>query len=172
MSKSSRALSGAILPPVTGAVMTHDSRCSAVQAHQPVTTRPVDLERNRLARLQHRAAGRKDVQHPVRRLPFARVDDRHRVARRTQQPAAVARLAAALGIEHGAVELDATLAHRQHPCGRGAQVGVLTEQQLGRRRSHGRDRPRRLELLRAARYEASRARRTAANVDICAAIRE
>ena len=137
MSKSSRALSGAILPPVTGAVMTHDSRCSAVQAHQPVTAWPIDLERNRLTRLERRACGRRDMHHSVRRLPLAGVDDRDRLAGRTQQLAAVARLAAALGIEQRAVELDAALTHRDYPCGRAAQVGILPEQQL---RRHGCDR--------------------------------
>src|SRR5215472_10527260 len=108
-----------------------------VQAHQPVTARPVDLERNRLTGLEHRASGGTDMQHPVRRLPLAGVDDRDCLALWTQELAAVARLATAQGIEHGAVELDAALIDREHPRGRGAQVRVLAEQQLGR---HGCDR--------------------------------
>src|SRR5262249_61231362 len=70
-----------------------------VQAHQPVTAWPVDLERNRLTGLQHWAPRRRDMQYPVRRLPLAGVGDRDCLALWSHRPSAGAPLAPALGVE-------------------------------------------------------------------------
>src|SRR5215469_7788731 len=50
----------------------------------------IDVERYRLTGLQHGTSGRRHVQHPVRRLPLAGVDDRDCFALRTHELAAVA----------------------------------------------------------------------------------
>ena len=77
------------------------------------------------------------VQHAIRPVPLAGVGDDDALAVAPQQGAGVARLAAALWIEHRPIELDAVLAHCQHARGGGLEIRIVPEQQLG---GHGRDR--------------------------------
>ena len=107
-----------------------------MQTHQSVTALPVDLQRDRLAGLRQGAAGRHDVQDAIGCLSLAGIGDGKAFTAGPQQCAGVARLPAALRVEHGPVELDAALAGGEYPRGGGLEIGVVPEQQLG----HGCDR--------------------------------
>jgi len=77
------------------------------------------------------------VQNAVGSLCLAGIGDGEAFAAGPQQRAGVARLPAALRVEHGPVELDAALGGGEYPCGGGLEISVVPEQQLGH---HGCDR--------------------------------
>jgi len=104
-----------------------------VRPHQPVAARPVDRRADRGAGGERRRAVGGDVDHLVRRLALDRIDDVDAHPRRGLQHPAIARLAAAAGVEHGAVEPHPALIGRDHARGTLGQVRVVAEQELRHR---------------------------------------
>src|SRR5260221_1548693 len=95
-----------------------------------------DRRRDRIARRRQRCSRRGNVQHLVGAVALARIDDRKGASIGEAQLAAVAGLAAALRVEDGAIEADATLVDGDDARLAGAQIGVVAGQQGGRWSSH------------------------------------
>ena len=102
-----------------------------VQPHERIASRPVDLEREALANLGERAAGRDEMGNGARCRALARVGHGDLLAVLADELADVARLSAAERIEDRPVELDLAVLHADDPrCG-GFQVRIIAKQEFG-----------------------------------------
>jgi hypothetical protein len=101
-----------------------------VQAHERVTTRPVEFERNVFASFRKRAARGKEVCDRSRRLSFSGVRDPDTIAVLAHEKSRVARLAATQRIKNRPVEFDPAVMRRDDARRRGLQVRIVAEQQF------------------------------------------